>query len=487
MRLLIPWKVALNQFYLFQLEEYNWSRFIGLMFKIAGLLKREPRKSIVWTKKAIALFGLSYALLLTLTASGTYFLTTFPFKSPFYILMTFLVLFIAFNYIFWVFLVMVNLLLFPIDSLLKAIIISLAKEKIKHQKNLTIIGVAGSYGKTTTKETISSLLDKQFKLLKTPENINTPLGIAHLILKDLKESTEILIVEMGEYYKGDIQAIGSLVRPDIAVVTGINETHYERLGNLDTTSSTIFEIVTSMNPDGLVILNADDKHVFNNYKRYIKDQSVIFYGKKYPSKNTKIREIKLLEEGRGLKFNLSIKGKAPTSFTIPFLAEYIIPTIQAAVEIGLKLKVTNDNIKRGILDLKPVPHRLQLIPGQSGVLVIDDSYNANPESVKEALRVFSRFDNKRKVYITPGLVETGEKTKEIHYNIGKNLSRVADLVVLIKNTVTPDIAEGLTKNGFPAESIKWFDSTRELYMALPSFVRPGDVVLFQNDWSDNYI
>ena len=120
-------------------------------------------------------------------------------------------------------------------------------------------------------------------------------------------------------------------------------------------------------------------------------------------------------------------------------------------------------------------------------MIIDDSYNGNPDGVEEAINTLSQFKQRRKIYVTPGLVEMGKKTAEIHYNIGNKLAKVADLVVLIKNSVTPHIAHGLKDGGLDENKIVFYESADQAYKNLNKIVKSGDVVLLQNDWPDNYL
>jgi len=120
-------------------------------------------------------------------------------------------------------------------------------------------------------------------------------------------------------------------------------------------------------------------------------------------------------------------------------------------------------------------------------LAIDDSYNANPDGIREAVKVLSRYQNRRKIYLTPGLVEVGTRACEIHLDLGRNLAKVADLVILIKNSATPRIAQGLKEAGFSEDKIIWFESALQAHGSLEKILKAGDVILFQNDWPDNYL
>lgn len=446
-----PLRFTFHHLYLFQLEEYNIVRYINLMLKTKGVPRSAPRKKLVWTPKAILIFALS----LTLQFLTAYWIVAHLLHLPFILM---IIPFIFLMYISFVFLILASILLFPIDYVLKRMVVNKAKKKLAGRIDLIVIGIAGSYGKTTMKETVATILAQKFTILKTPENINTPLGIARLITQKLDAKTEILIVEMGEYKQGDIKEICHLVKPNIAVMTGINEAHLERMQDIQTTKNTIFEIVHYMDPNGLVILNGDDTHIQEEYKPRMKDQKVFLYH---------------------AQNKMQVKSQ--------LLGEYAKGTIQGAAAVATYLGMNEEEIEKGVQLLRPLPHRLQPIEGVNGTLVIDDSYNGNPDGVREAIKVLASYTDRRKIYITPGLVEAGKKTEEIHYNIGKQLAVVADSVVLIRNSVTPFIEKGLIENGFDKKKIVWFGSTEQAHSSLGTIVKSGDVVLFQNDWPDNYL
>src|SRR6185369_378849 len=143
------------------------------------------------------------------------------------------------------------------------------KAKLQNLPDVKIIGISGSYGKTTMKEVLKDVLCIKYNVLSTPESINTPVGIARWILKNLNDATEVAIVEMGEHYRGDVKEISEMVRPDIAVITGINESHQERMKSLSNIVGTVFEITEGLKPGGTVLVNADDKNIIDNHKKYV--------------------------------------------------------------------------------------------------------------------------------------------------------------------------------------------------------------------------
>jgi UDP-N-acetylmuramoyl-tripeptide--D-alanyl-D-alanine ligase len=366
------------------------------------------------------------------------------------------------------------------------------------------VGVAGSYGKTTMKEVLKQVVSCKLKVVSTPESVNTPVGIARFVLNRVTPDTRILILELGEHYRGDVKELCQIAPPDVSVITGINEAHLERMGSLDNIIATIFEAVEFAKEDSLIILNADDKNVDENYQKFVKQGQKV---KEFQISNFKF------EKFNQEKLCWEAEAEGLGKIEINLLGEYALSDAAAAIIAAKHLGLSDQEIKMGFLNVKPVEHRLQPIPSAGGVLVIDDSYNGNPEGAKEAIAVLSRFTNRRKIYITPGLVEMGGAAPEIHRQLGKQLAGVADVVILVKDSVTQWIEEGirnaviarsasdeaiLSENRLPRPSaalgarndkpiVIWFNTAQEAHEGLKNIIKPGDVVLFQNDWGDQYI
>lgn len=464
---------------LLQLEEYDLARFLR---KAIIRWNRPPvklRKNIRWTPKLSGVFVLALGLLV----AAAWFLARISGLPAW----TGILFGLLGSYVFFIFLLFSALAYMPVDFVLKRVIIKLARRKMENFKDLKIIGIAGSYGKTTMKEMIAAVLSARYRVVKTPENINTPLGISGVILRKLKPEHEIFIVEMGEYTPGDIEYICSLTRPDVAVVTGINEAHMERMGNLMRSEAAIFEAVTHARDNALLLLNYDDEVVRKS--SFIADRdNIIWYSREKNEKNNLApKNVRFDQNGGGWSFDLYENKTKLGGVKLPHLGGYAIADCIGVVKLARKLGLNWREISAGLGELKPVPHRLQPIFNQSNnVLVIDDSYNGNPAGVREAVDVLSRFANRRRVCVTPGLVETGKRTREVHTEIGNQLAKVADLVVLIENSVTKSIASGLADAGFEPTRILWYETANQMTSRVGEFVRPGDVVLFQNDWPDNY-
>jgi len=495
------------QLYLLQLENYNLKRYFKLLSKALFSVKKEPRQKLVWTLKMITLANLAFLLI---APASFFYAISIGIENDLLSILLFLVFLSLCVFFYPIFLIIAALILRLPETVVKKRIVAQATERMKKFPNLKVIGIAGSYGKTTMKDAISAVLGEKYGVLKTPENINTPLGIAELIQTKLNDSAEIFIVEMGEYERGDIEEICKMVRPEIGIITGINEAHLERMGSLENTIKTIFELAENISENGKIFLNADDKLIVKNYKRFsipapyflirankkIREHYVNAEAKKpefYSAIGNdlckyRIKKMNFNKNGSGYDFEVIDKASEESlgEFHISLLGEYAIGVAIAGIIVGQTFDMDISDIKAGIWKIKSAKHRLELVPTANGVTVIDDSYNGNPAGALAAMDALSKFEGHRKIYVTPGLVEMGPAAEQVHTEIGKRLGRIADIAILIKNSVTGYIMKGLESSGFNMKNAIVFDSAVEAHSKLAEILKPGDVVVFQNDWPDNY-
>lgn len=461
--------------YFLQLENYQLKRFWRVYLKKAFVFDK-PRQKLVWTNKIVALLLLSLLIIILIN------FYVFINYSPIFSLLTLFISFVLFS----LFLSISVVVLLPLDWLIKNFIILKAKKKVQKLKNLKIIGITGSYGKTSFKEILATILSVKYKVVFTPENKNTPLGISNIIFKNINEETEIFVAEMSAWQVGNIKTLCRIAPPDIAILTGINESHLERFRTIENTIKTKFEIVKYSKPEALVVLNVDNSLILENYRKYAADKKIIFYGKENTEfLNYKIKNVFFDEERLKQKITIEIENKS-LEFEIPLLGDYAIATVSGAILVAKHLGLTDNEIKLGLSLIKPISHRLEPIRKEN-FLVIDDSYNGNPNGAKAAIGVLAKFKNKRKIYVTPGLVEMGKETRKVHEELGRLLAPVADLVILIQNSVTDFIISGLQEKNFDKQNIIIFNSPLELQEKIKDIIRPNDVILFQNDWPDNYL
>src|SRR3989339_325658 len=383
------------QLYLLQIVEYRLGEFWNLLFN-KGFFRQEdkPRKKLVWTRKMRSIFLLSLVLIIVLV-------TFIYFVNP----PTAIIVFLLSILLYPVFASISLIALLPLDTALKYFVIRKTKSILSGAQNLKIIGIAGSYGKTTMKN-----------VLATPESINTPIGIGLWFNKNCLRQSEILIIEMGEEYEGDNKRISEIFPLDFVLITGINEAHIARMGSIEKITDTIFEAVKYSRSTAKVFLNIDDKNVNNSYKRRVDGRAYHMYGFSGDSEikidDSKFDSDKLIWQADLLKI-----GKISTKI----LGRYALADIACATMVAEELGLNDNKIGLGITKIEPVEHRLKPTKSADDILIIDDAYNGNPTGVSEAIDLLGRFKDRRKLYITPGLVEGGTMNEKIHIDIGKQL------------------------------------------------------------------
>src|SRR3989344_1915228 len=273
-----PIKIIRYHVYLLQLENYNLERYWKLVLKRPFSVPAQFRQNLVLTPK----LGMVFVIAVLVQILAAYLVTSPLARSDVYLGIfptVFMFVFLFFSMVFFVFLGAATLALRPIDYAIKQFIIMQAKNKMDNFQDLKIIAITGSYGKTTMKEILATILGEKFKVLKTPESVNTPVGISRLILKDLTPDDQTFFVEMVAYARGDVQALCEIARPDIAILTGINEAHLERFGTIENTIAAKFEITENARDNASVILNQDDERVMASYKNRVGSRNVFFYSK----------------------------------------------------------------------------------------------------------------------------------------------------------------------------------------------------------------
>lgn len=476
----------LYHIYLLQLENYNLWRFTAAAIRDFFSSPTKLRNPITWTKKLIGVTALAVLLSLAFVIAVGFLVG--PLLSPpsvmgwGVVVILFLILYMAF----FLPLAVATVVTLPVDLVLRAVIYARAQQKLAHLDNFTIIAITGSYGKTTMKQTLASLLSGASNVVATKESHNTPVAIARSVLNDITNETDIFIVEMGAYGRGDIAELCSITPPDISILTGINEAHLERFGSLENTIQAKFEIVTAA-PGASVILNADDETVRENYKDFTGDRSVQFYSRRnHEASDYTVYDQRFHEDGTGVSFRLKRDEEALGYVKVSHLGEYIIGNVVAGLCVADVLDISAEKIVKNTHRITPAEHRLQPIQrSRENILVIDDSYNGNPAGAHAAIDVLEKFITRRTVYVTPGLVEMGNRSEAVHKEIGEHLAAVVDVVVLVETSVTDWIKKGLEKAAFAGE-LHTFSSPQEMHAGISNLLHTGDVLLFQNDWPENY-
>ena len=297
----------------------------------------------------------------------------------------------------------------PIEKSINNKFTRMAKKKIKGIPDFKVIGVTGSYGKTSTKNVINTILSQKYNSIMTPGSFNTPMGVVRTINEKMKVIHQLFVCEMGAKYVGDIKEICDIVNPDYAVITAIGPQHLDTFKSIENVSKTKLELLDSLNDDGIAFINWEDE----NIRKATITKKVVKYGlhddADYYATNINITE-------KGSTFDVVMPNKEKITVKTKLLGSLNILNIVGGVAIADKLGLSHDQIKMGIKYIKPVEHRLEIKPNPNGSIIIDDSYNSNVRGAKMALEVLGEFKGKQRIAITPGIVELGDKSYEINKN-----------------------------------------------------------------------
>lgn len=466
------WHYPRSLVYMLQATEYHLADYFSWYHKTKNFNQVEKRKHLVKTPKAKTLLALAWLITTTLYAFSFYLLSTKTF--PLNLVLFFVSILLTphlLAYLMAILLLLIDILFAKPIAYFK---VKKACEKLAKHQGIKI-AIAGSFGKTTMREILKTTIAAGKKVAAPPNSFNTPLGISKFI-DQLNGDEEILIFELGEYYPGDVARLCRLIKPDIGIITGVNEAHLHRFKNLKRSTDTIFEITKFVDAKNIYV-NSENKlakdRAANNYQTYNKN-GIGGYEIENPQSDL-----------GGTKFILKTTGQSLEIYS-KILGLHQLGSLALAAKIGSDLGLTTDEIKNGLNHTKAFDHRLEPKIDPSGVITLDDSYNGNPDGVNAVIEFLASLKDHRRFYVTPGLVEMGARSKAVHLAIGHKLAEAKiEKVVLIKNSVTQYVAQGLKDAGYQGE-VLWFDDALSAYASLPLLTLKGDVVLLQNDWPDQY-
>ena len=442
--------------------------------------KVEEKKPLVYTARAKRVFGLSICLLAGLATTLVLIAKTSPWRIAIFL----------FSEVTVINLTIANLFIYPLERTINGTYLLSAKKRIKAFQP-KVIGITGSYGKTSTKYILHQMLSQKFNTLMTPDSYNTPMGICKVIRGELTAEHEIFIVEMGAYKRGDIRELCNLASPQIGILTAVGPQHLERFKSIENIAKTKYELIESLPSGGLAVFNCDNEicagladkreHEDNPVRRYATEPfPVASAAERAELTATNIRHT---DEGLAFTIHTSV---GTVEIRTRLLGRHNVSNILAATTVAIKCGMTLEEIRVAIANVEPVPHRLQLTASEGNVTIIDDSFNSNPVGAKAALEVLTEIQGGKKVLVTPGMVELGEREYAENKLLGEHAADVCDLVILVGPRRTTPILDGLKAAQYPSQNIIVALNLEEVKQHLATQVQAGDVVLFENDLPDNY-
>ena len=359
---------------------------------------------------------------------------------------------------------------------------SMAQKKLKSMTNLKIIGITGSYGKTSSKNILSDILNVKYNALPTPRNLNTFNGLIMTVNNYMDKFTDIFIAEMGAYVRREIAGLCKLVHPKYGILTRIGTAHLESFGSEENIIKGKFELIESLPQDGFAILNGDDEKQVN-YKLKNKVRT-IWIG--INNKDVDVRATNIKCSNKGTTFDVEFKDdNKKYHFETKLLGDHNVYNILAGIACGKEFDIDIEDLIHAVKNVKPVEHRLEL-KKLGNFYQIDDAYNSNPIGAENACKILGMMPG-TKVVVTPGMIELGEKEDEYNKIFGEQISQVADYAILIGEKKTQPIKEGLLTKGFDKDRIIVFNDVRDAYPYISNLSSDKEVyALFENDLPDTF-
>jgi len=422
-------------------------------------------KKPVFTKKATLLFSVASFL------TGFYFISFFSQKDSFILFL------LIFDIITPLFISGIVVALQPLTVLLRNQIIEKAKRKRAQFKNLKVIGITGSYGKTSTKEFLAHILSQKFKVLKTKAHQNSEVGISQCILNDLNSQYEIFIVEMGAYNRGGIKLLCDIASPKIGILTGINQQHQALFGSLDNIIKTKYELIESLPEAGLAIFNGGNEYCQKLYQK-------ADLRKKISNQDIEAKNIRVEKEY--ITFDIFSSDGDSAFFKVNLLGNQNIENILMAACCAKELGMTLIEIARACEGIQQEKGSGKLIRTKQGLNVIDATYSANPHGVLAHLEYLKVWPG-RKAIILPSLIELGAASSKIHCQIGKKIGQVCNLAIISTKDKFRELYQGAVDSGMKKENILFLEKPDSIFDKIKDFSQKEDAILLEGRGSSGLL
>lgn len=467
--------------------EFKWFHYVilsavlitGGFFIGRACSEKKAKKALVFTPRIKRLYVVSFAvfvlILVILGTSADNSVTGGYLRNSIAV-----VLILAFPALLPIWVALAGLLAWPIEKAISELYFRDAQRILKNRDDLIRIGITGSWGKTSVKFILGTILEEKYHTLVTPSSFNTPMGVTKVIRSKLEPGHRVFVAEMGARHVGDIREMCRLVHPEIGILTSVGPQHLDTFKTVERVTKTKYELIDALPEDGFAVFADDGDIVRDLWKKTGKEKMIS--GLDSSVDDVWAENIRVSADGS--TFDLCTPAKRMTCRT-SLLGELNIRNILACACVGFRLGMTSEQIVRGIEKLQPVEHRLQLIRNPSGMTVIDDAFNSNIRGAKQAFSVLREMSGTR-ILVTPGMVELGNREDEMNREFGNAAADCCDLAILVGKRRSESIAAGLKAKGFRKENIMVVNSLEEAAGKLKTLVKPGDTVLFENDLPDNY-
>lgn len=379
----------------------------------------------------------------------------------------------------------------PFFVLARKIILFRAGKKMDNIKSvspLKVIAITGSYGKTSTKEFLTTILSKKYKVLSTSQHQNSEMGVAQCILNNLGISHQVFIAEVGAYNKGKVKEVCTILKPDIGIVTGVNEQHLSLFGSLENLLSAEGgrELASFVENDGLLVVNGDNKYCLDLAKRFSAgggsahdaNGRMKIYSEGNKTLNSDIWSDDITVHKNFISFVAIDKSGELAHFNVKVLGEHNVQNLLGAIIVAKELGMDFGEISEACNDIKQEQGGMVLKKDSNGINIINSSYSANPDGVLADLNYLNGFEQK-KVIVMPSLIELGKKSAEIHKKIGNKIGQICDKAIITSKDKFAELKNGAKEAGMEDSRILFSDNPDDIYSMITLFCKAGDAVLLE--------
>lgn len=480
-----PWRLSALVIFLLSLSGFGLGKIaISLMgiFAIVHtvtLAGKKYKKPLVWTRRSLRIYTVSILISVMLCAEAVIIFDTESLVGALHVaIIAIFGLYCASHIV----ILLSNTLLSPVEKAINRRYYDDAAMRLASMPDLKIIGITGSYGKTSTKHYLHRILSEQFDTLMTPGSFNTTLGVVRTIREHLKPYNEVFIVEMGAKQIGDIKEICDLVKPQMAIVTAVGPQHLESFKTIENVQRTKFELVDALPDEGFAVLNNDFEMIAT---RSVDNVDCLRYAVTSTDCADLVAE-EISYSASGTDFTARGRDGWSLRLHTRLVGECNISNLLAAVAIAHRLGMADDRISYAVGQIEQVEHRLSVKRTPGGVVIIDDAFNSNPVGSAMALDVLSGMKGGRRIVVTPGMIELGERTDELNGQFGEKIASSADIAFVVGRYNREAIVAGIIRGGMSADSLIVVDSFAEAQKKLAGMLRAGDTVLYENDLPDTF-
>lgn len=369
----------------------------------------------------------------------------------------------------------------PLVNFYKKKIFRQAAEKRKTLSKVLVIGITGSYGKTSTKEFLATILSEKFSVLKTESNNNTEVGVANTILHKLDNSYDIFVAEMGAYKMGEIAKVAGIVKPSIGVLTGLGPQHLSLFGGMQNTQKAKYELIESLPDKGLAIFNGDNDAVRNLFRKCTKPKRLYTSDRLLEFSNISgIQAESVRYTNEGMEIKVHDENENSEVITTSLLGKHNATNLLGAITVARSVGMSFEEIRKGVKKLKPLSHTLQPMQGIKGSIVVDDSYSGNMHGVFAALEVLSRMKGNKKILILQPLIELGEVASKVHRDIGVKIGEICDYCIVVSQDYYSLLYQEATKNGMKKDTMFCIENPRQAFEKIEQITNKRDIILIEN-------